>query len=332
LNSFLRTIYFGHYLLIIKYIIELAVLSSAKTSSSDQQGVIVSNNYVLGVCTAILGGIAFYLGLVFQKSAVRKLQDHSKLMVRLLHTPLWLEGFAIQFIIGVPLNLIAAALIGPAIIPGLMATGLIVLVVGSIWLGHEAFDRMDAVGILFVMSAATLFGLSGLGIDMKSINLHDRLFLSRLLGFTIFVAGLSLACIFMQRKNYRLRGIFRTLDAGFLFVQSNLWLSIMMGFLYRWQGGLFSIEDLIPLTGATLIAATGSILGVIETQRAFQVGDATRLVPIQALPQQILPLITYLAVFQLTPPTNEAFILAGAGAALVLLGSTLLARRQVALQ
>jgi hypothetical protein len=292
----------------------------------------VSNSYYLGVGAAILGGMAFYLGMVLQKAAVRKLQDHSRLMLRLIRTPLWLEGFAIQFIIGVPLNLIAAALIGPAIIPGLMATGLIVLVIGSVRLGHEAFSRIDALGILLVMSAASLFGFSGLGINMKTVDLYDVAFLSRLVGFSAFVGILSLICYILQRGSGQLRGIYRTLNAGLLFVQSNLWLSIMMGFLYRWQGGAFITRDLLPMAGATLIAALGSILGVTETQRAFQVGDASRLVPIQIMPQQILPLITYIAVFQLTPPTKEAFVFAGIGVVFVLVGSALLARRQVALQ
>ncbi len=292
----------------------------------------MTNTYFLGVSAAITGGMAFYLGMVLQKAAVRKLEEHHRLMLQLIRNPLWLKGFAIQFFIGVPLNLAAAALIGPVIIPGLMATGLIVLVIGSIRISHEAFSSMDALGILLVMGAVALFGLSGLGIDMKTVDLYDPGFLSRLGAFTLLVACLSLLCYLSQRKNGQLRGIFRTLDAGFMFVQSNLWLSVMMGFLYRWGGGLFSTRDILPMAGATLIAAAGSILGVIETQRAFQVGDATRLVPIQALPQQILPIITYFAVFQLTPSSEQAFILAGAGVALVLLGSTLLARRQVALQ
>ncbi len=292
----------------------------------------MTDTYFLGVLAAILGGMAFNMGMVLQKAAVRRLQDHSRLMYRLLHTPLWLEGFAIQFIIGVPLNLYASARIGPAIIPGLMATGLIVLVIGSVWLSHETFSWIDAVGILFVMVATALFGFSRLGIDMKTVDIYDPAFLSRLIGFTVFVACLSLICHFVQRKDGRLRGIFRTLNAGLLFVQANLWLSVMMGFWFRWGGGLFSTGDLVPMIIATLIAASGSALGVTETQRAFQVGDASRLVPIQSVPQQILPLITYFAVFQLTPATEGAFVLAGVGVGLVLLGSTLLARRQASLQ
>ena len=292
----------------------------------------MNTNYLIGVGAAILAGMAFYSGIVVQKIAVSRLQDHSRLMYRLIRTPLWIEGFAIQFVIGIPLNLIAAAMIGPAILPGLMATGLIALVIGSIRLGHEAFGRTDALGILFVMSAATLLGLAGLGIDMKSVDFYDAPFLSRLVGFSAMVACFSVACHILQGKNNQLRGIFRTLDAGFMFVQSNLWLSIMMSFFFRWQAGSFSTKDILPAIISTAVAATGSILGVTETQRAFQTGDASRLVPIQAVPQQILPVITYFVVFQLTPSTNGAFVLAGAGVALVLLGSTLLARRQVALQ
>ncbi len=292
----------------------------------------MDRNYLLGVSTAILAGMAFYSGIVLQKAAVSKLQDHSQLMARLIRTPLWLEGFAIQFVIGVPLNLVAAALIGPAILPGLMATGLIALVIGSIRFSHEAFGWADGVGILFVMAAAALLGLAGLGIDMKNVDFYDRAFQSRLAAFSMVVASFSVACYLLQRKDGPLRGIFRTLDAGFLFVQSNLWLSVMMGFVYRWGAGLFSPGDVVLAITATAIAATASILGVTETQRAFQVGDATRLVPIQAVPQQILPVITFFIVFQLTPSNQDAMILAGAGVTLVLLGSTLLARRQVHLQ
>jgi hypothetical protein len=292
----------------------------------------MNHSYLLGVGAAILAGMAYYSGIVLQKLAVSKLQDQSKLMIRLIHTPLWVEGFAIQFIIGVPLNLVAAALIGPAILPGLMATGLIALVIGSIRLSHEAFSLTDALGIVFVMAAAALLGLAGLGIDMKNVDFYDGAFQSRLVFFSGVVGCFSVACYLLQRKNGPLRGIFRTLDAGFLFVQSNLWISVMMGFLYRWGGGLFSSSDLIFAIIATTIAAAGSVLGVTETQRAFQMGDATRLVPIQAVPQQILPVITFFIVFQLTPAKQNAFFLAGAGVILVLLGSTLLARRQVALQ
>jgi hypothetical protein len=292
----------------------------------------MDHNYLLGVGAAILAGMAYYSGMVLQKSAVSRLQDQSRLMYRLIRTPLWMEGFAIQFILGVPLNLVAAALIGPAILPGLMATGLIALVIGSIRLSHETFGWTDAAGILFVMGAAALLGFAGLGIDMKNVDYHDFPFLSRLVSFSLLVASFSVTCHLIQRKNNPLRGIFRTLDAGFLFVQSNLWISVMMGLVYRWGDGLFSTRDLVPAIVATAIAATGSILGVTETQRAFQVGDATRLVPIQAVPQQILPVVTFFIVFQLTPATQNAIFLAGGGVILVLLGSTLLARRQVALQ
>lgn len=292
----------------------------------------MTDMYFWGVSAAILGGVAYNLGMVFQKVAVRRLEDHHRLMFQLIRNKLWLMGFAIQFILGVPLNMFASARIGPAIIPGLMATGLIVLVIGSIWLGHESFGLTDAAGILLVMSATALFGFSGLGIDMKTVNLYDLTFLSRLMAFSVLVAFLSVICHVLQRKNTNFRGILRTLDAGLLFVQSNLWLSVMMGFFDRWWRGTFTVSDLIPVTIATLIAASGSILGVTETQRAFQVGDASRLIPIQAVPQQILPLITYFAVFQLSPSSENAFLLAGAGVALVILGSTLLARRQVSLQ
>lgn len=144
--------------------------------------------------------MAFYLGMVLQKADVHKLQEHHRLMLQLIRNPLWLKGFAIQFIIEVPLNLVAAAFIGPAIIPGLIATSLIVLVIDSIRISQEAFSTMDALGIILVMGAVTLFGLSGLGIDLKTVELYDPGFLSRLGAFTLLVACPSLLCYLSQKK------------------------------------------------------------------------------------------------------------------------------------
>ncbi|MGE5598435.1 MAG: hypothetical protein ACM3XS_03570 [Bacteroidota bacterium] len=252
-------------------------------------------------------------------------------MRQLVRNPLWLAGFAIQFIIGMPLNMLAQTYIGPAIIPGLMAVGLIVLAIGAVCLARESLRLLDSVGILLVMGAIALFGLSGLGVDMKAIDLDDTAFLIRLAVFTVLVASLSVTCHVLQGRTTRLRGVLRTLDAGLLFVQSNLWLGVLMGSLARWRAGRFANWDLLPAVAASCITFTGSMLGIAETQRAFQVGDAAKLVPMQSVPQQILPLFSYFAVFGLTPPSRAALPLAVTAAALILTGSALLSRRQASL-
>lgn len=87
----------------------------------------MNGSYWAGVTAAIAAGITFNLGMLIQKPAVAKTTAGSSLIRQLIRSPLWLGGFALQFIIGMPLNMLAQSLIGPAIIPGLMAVGLVVL-------------------------------------------------------------------------------------------------------------------------------------------------------------------------------------------------------------
>lgn len=287
-----------------------------------------NTSYLIGVTAAILAGIAFNLGMMIQKLAVMRISQETNLMRQLLRSPLWLAGFALQFFVGMPLNMLAQSNIGPAIIPGLMSIGLIVLTIGAVRLAGETLDVGDIVGIALVIAAVTVFGLSQLSVDMQSIDIWEPAFLLRLGLFTVVVAALSLICHFLQKTNVRLRGILRTLDAGLFLSQSNLWLGILMVFLAKWGSGSFSLLDLFPIGIASGIVFAGSMLGIAETQRAFQFGEASKLVPIQYVPVQALPIAAYFIVFGLTPLNPLATPLALGGIVLVLCGAALLARRQ----
>jgi hypothetical protein len=285
--------------------------------------------YLIGVTAAIVAGIAFNLGMVVQKLAVMKTSRANGLMRQLLRSPLWLTGFALQFIVGTPMNMLAQSKIGPAIIPGLMAVGLIVLTIGAVRLAGESLDLGDIAGITLVIVAVFSFGFSRLSVDMQTIDLWNPAFLMRLSLFTVIVTVLSLVCHRMQRTNVRLRGNLRMLNAGLLLSQSNLWLGILMAFLTKWGGGNFSPLDLLPFIVASGIVFAGSMLGIAETQRAFQFGEASKLVPVQYVPVQILPIAAYFIVFQLHPPILSLSFLAVGGIIFVLLGAALLARRQI---
>lgn len=287
--------------------------------------------YILGICAAVAAGITFNLGMVIQKVAVMRTRKEGNLFRQLVRSPLWLSGFALQFIVGMPLNMLAQANIGPAIIPGLMSIGLVVLAIAAVWLAHETVSLSDGVGIFLVMAAVALIGFSRLSIDPSGIIFFKRDFLVRLVLFTAAVAALSLICHLFQKQYSRFRGVLRTLNAGLLFVQSNLWLGILMGFLGRWSAGQYTNWDLLPVGAASIITFAGSMLGIGETQRAFQVGDATKLIPIQSLPVQILPLVSYFTVFCLPSPGVMALPLAATAAVLILAGSALLAHRQASI-
>jgi drug/metabolite transporter (DMT)-like permease len=289
---------------------------------------VTGESYVWGVLAAVGAGIAFNLALVMQKIAVGRVGSEGRFLRRLVRNPLWLQGLALQFLVGVPLNLIAMATIGPAIIQGLMAIGLVALAFAAARVAGERVGRQDWIGILLITVAVALFGLSRLSVDMASIDLYDPAFAARLALFTGAVTSFSVTCHLLQARNSQLRGIARTLDAGFLFAQTTLWLGILMAFRARLASGQFSGRDALGVVVTSAVIVATNALGTIETQRAFQAGDVARLVPLQSGPQQILPLMSYFAVFDLTPPDAAALPRAAAATVLILAGSTLLARRQ----
>ncbi|HOA15482.1 MAG TPA: hypothetical protein PLT03_03020 [Bacillota bacterium] len=286
-------------------------------------------SYWIGVMAAIAAGISFNLALLVQKLAVRKAADGEALMPQLLRSPLWLAGFSLQFFIGVPLNIVAQGIIGPAILPGLMAIGLVVLAIGASTIVGERFRRSEMLGIAFVMAAVTAFGFSRLSVDLRAVDLYEPAFLLRLGIFSTCVMSLSAACFIAQRRSARTRGILKTLNAGLLFSQSNLWLGISLALLARWSKKGFSAFDSAYLSVAVVIVLAGSILGVAETQGAMKFGDVSKLVPIQHIPTQILPILAYLTVFYKLPVAPSAMLLAVSGIIFVITGAILLARRQI---
>ena len=284
--------------------------------------------YIIGIAAGITAGIAFNLGIVIQKMAVMHTTPSLGLMRQLLRTPLWLAGFGLQVFLGVPLNIIAQTNVGPSLVPGLMAGGMIVLAVGAVRLTGESLDKVDILGILFIIAAVTCFGFSQLSVNIRQVDLWESAFLLRLAIFTTTVFALSFVCHFSQNKIQSWRGLLRTLNAGLLLAQTELWLGILLGFLFHWSaGGL--LRDFLASGAAAAILSVSNILGIAENQRTLQIGEAAKMIPIQNIPIQILPVVSYLAVFSLKPGSS-ALLFTPVGIALVLAGSGLLARRQVA--
>ncbi len=286
-------------------------------------------SYWLGVAAAVSAGTAFNVAVLIQKLAIMKIPHDAGLMRRLIRNPLWLAGFALQFFVGVPLNMLAQAMIGPAILPGLMAIGLIALAIGAARLAGEKLKPGEVVGIALVMAAVTLFGLSRMSVELGAIDLYDPGFILRLGCFTAFVAALSLICHIAQKANRRYMGILRILNAGLLFSQTNLWLGILMALMARLGSGKLAAADLLYIAIASGIVLAGSLLGISETQHALSCGNVSRLIPIQYFPSQVLPLAAYFIVFSLRPEATSSLLLALAGILFVISGAFLLARRQV---
>ena len=285
--------------------------------------------YVLGVCAAVVAGILFNVGTVLQKLAVMQSGTESGLMKRLIRSPKWIAGFLIQMLLGSPLNLLAFGLIGPAIVPGLSSVGLVVLAFGSVRFAKERFRAPEIAGIALVMAAVTLFGFSRLSVDVRAAGPYETAFILRLVCFSGVIALFCAGCSIAQKRRPQRAGIFRTLDAGLLLSLSNLWLGVLTVLLMDWVQARFALRLLPYIVVVSAVVAFSGFRAIAQTQRAFAVGEASKLIPIQYVPSQIVPVLAYVLVFRLRPESTLALLLTISAVVCVLAGSVLLAGRQL---
>ncbi|MHA2021006.1 MAG: DMT family transporter, partial [Candidatus Thorarchaeota archaeon] len=137
-------------------------------------------SYWTGVFLAITAGINNNLGSVLQKKVVNDLppeEREQKFFRNLVRKRLWLAGLLLQYVLGSALMLLAQVYIGPALVPGLHAFGLIVLAIGSIKLVGESLRKQEVLGIALLMLATALFSLSELEISIPAYDFLETSFL-----------------------------------------------------------------------------------------------------------------------------------------------------------
>ncbi|MFX1595277.1 MAG: hypothetical protein ACFFBK_04355 [Promethearchaeota archaeon] len=287
--------------------------------------------YLLGVFLAILSGSINNIGLVFQKKVVNEVAPEAKFFRSLVKKPLWITGLLMELAIGSIFFMIAQIYIGPALIPGLMAFGLIFLAIGSVKIVGETLKKEEITGIIVMITAIFLLGLSELSVDIVTI---DILAFDLVLNMTIFTIILFLGtfiCEILQRKIEKLKGILLAISSGFQFSLTNFWIAPLMAVIAHVFGGNATLGELFLFIACAVILIAASILGIMKIQQSFQVASASRMIPIQQVPIQIPPVIAYFFVFMLMPPTIFPIFYVIIGVSLILLSSFLLAKRQAQL-
>ncbi len=292
-------------------------------------------SYWLGVVLAVASGLVNNVGSLLQKKVVNEIPQQAKeqrFFRTLVRNPLWFVGLVLQLAIGSILFMSAQLYIGPALIPGLMATGLIVLTVGSVWLIGESLRAEEVVGILAVMGGITMLALSGLVIDVPSYDFLDPGFITRIAVFTAGLAILMLVLNVLRRRRLRTTAVSLAVISGLSFAMSNYWIGVLMGTIFHVFEGTSVIPELILFGGSSAILVLTNIFGISTLQTAYKTGQVNLLIPIQQVPMQITPGLVYLLVFFLPPPDLLSAILFFSGVALIIASSFLLARRQVAME
>ena len=123
--------------------------------------------YIVGVIFAILGGIINMSGQIFQKKVINEIpkeKREEKFMRTLLKNPMWITGIIMIMVGSAIFFIIAQAIIGGALVPGLGASGMIILVIGATKIIGEKLKRSELVGIILCMIGILLIGLSELSI------------------------------------------------------------------------------------------------------------------------------------------------------------------------
>ena len=146
--------------------------------------------YSLGILFGLIAGIIFGTGTVMQKYAINSLPEDSELMKSLIKNRLWVTGFLFQFFLGSLFLIIAQLFIGPALVPGLTAVGLIVLAIGSVKIIGESLKPSEIFGIALMIFAIFLLSFSGLSIELIEFNYLEFNFLFRF-AHTPYLIGFS---------------------------------------------------------------------------------------------------------------------------------------------
>ncbi|MFW9971857.1 MAG: hypothetical protein ACFFDF_16840 [Candidatus Odinarchaeota archaeon] len=283
--------------------------------------------YWLGVLLALLAGSTTQLGSVFQKKAVNEMSTQSEFMRRLVKNHIWILGVILSFGVSAGFFLAAQAFIGPALIPGLTAFGLIVLALGSIKIVGEKLKLEDFLGILLMMSGIILLSLSQLSIEIIEVNLLEIGLVFRITLFTIILVILSILCYFFQKNSKKYKGILLAILSGIMFALSNLWVSQFIGTITKVFSEFFDLAQLIMCIIAAIMLIFSNIFGLTAIQHAYRVGKASHMVPIQQVPILISPIFIYFLVFLMVASSFISIVYLILGLTLIMISVFLFGKR-----
>ncbi|MEE9377352.1 MAG: hypothetical protein V3V33_04870 [Candidatus Lokiarchaeia archaeon] len=293
----------------------------------------MANTYFTGVILAILGGVVNSIGVILQKKVVNEIPKENrdeKFIRTLFKSPLWILGFIFIMVFSAIFFLSAQVFIGGALVPGLAAMGMIVLVIGSIKIIGEQLKKSEIFGIALIIIAIFLIALSELSISGDLSIFYDIYFNIRITVLTTILCILWMGCR-MAGKKYK-KVVFLAFSAGLPFAIGNIWLqpfTISMGMVFS---GNAELAEIIIFIISLIIVVPTSFLGVFFVQEAFKYGDASKISPIQQMPIQIVPIFLYFVVYLKNPPNFLSIIYITIGLILILISGFLLAQKQAALE
>jgi len=290
-------------------------------------------HYITGVALGILGGFLTQGGQLLEKRAVNKVRvDHPQkgFMRSLFKNPVWVVGFFVGLGLGTAAYMVAQSMIGPALVPGLMASGLILLAVGSVKMNKEELNRSEIFGVFLMVTGILFLGLSGLGINSTQVRatLADRNALNRIVIFTVCVFTFFIATRVLVTVKKNRRGMFIGLGNGFLSSLSDFWINPLLALVVLVLGGRGNATQTIIVAFAACLLVFCATFITWQNQVAFKYAQASNIIPVAQVPNQICPVLVYFYVFALTPSKPIAIFYILAGTILTIIAGFLLGRRR----
>ena len=208
--------------------------------------------YDLGVIFAIISGILTSIGYLMQKKVVNGVPSDNQFFKTLIKNKLWLWGLIFNLGFSSIFFMIAQLWVGPALIPGLMASGLIVLAMGSVRLLGEKLKPDEIFGIILMITATALLGFSNLSININ-INMFDSGFITRTTLFTVVSFIFIIICHIFQSRKANWRAVLLSVESGAMLGISYFWIGPMMDILTNIFGSNYQLGFLIYLIIASVI-------------------------------------------------------------------------------
>ncbi len=294
-------------------------------------------SYAMGIFFGISAGIANFLGQVLQKKAINDVSasrtDKDKgLMKLLIKNKTWIAGIIIMAVFTSIFMFLAQLSIGGAMVPGLMASGFIVLAIGSVVILKEKLGAKEILSIILLLAAVVLIALSQLSIEASLDYFNDVAFSIRFYGASILFLALWMVLFYGGKKAKQFKSVLLALGTGFPFVINNLWMGPFSASVTMVLAGQLDLPTLIFFIIGTIVIIIANVLGLGHYQYALEAGDASRVVPMQQSPQQIAPIIIYYIIYQLPNPTQYSFALLSIAIVFIIIAGFVLGSRQAALE
>ncbi|MHA1491651.1 MAG: hypothetical protein ACTSRI_18600 [Promethearchaeota archaeon] len=259
-------------------------------------------------------------------------QRDKKFYRTLFKNKIWLLGFSCDIGFSTIFYIFGQLIVGPTLLPGLGAAGLIVTAIGSLKIIKEKFGVYDIIAIISLIVAITLLGLSGLLIEVTNYDFMEGNFLIRSSIFIVISIVLIAGFELFQRKSSRFRGFALALISGLYAMIQNFvtaFSTAAMVPFFTWNLNLFWLISMIV---AGVVSALSLVLSIAKMQSCFKYTDARLGIPVREIPIQISPTIVYILIFALLPPESYSLSFLYIAIALIIFSSFLLGKRQAQLE